>query len=135
MECAAIGVPLYASNYEPYKRVMPKEQLFNNSDELKDKLMKLKFGTGGHGSSAGVYRKIINAQWKWLNSPCHEGDFDLKNFWLEDNLQIWIDLFRLKQKTLKISLDSFVKQNEARKKLEAEKVIKKSASGEAVITL
>lgn len=97
--------------------------------------MKLKFGTGGYGSSASIYRKIIDSQWKWLNSPCHEGDFDLKNFWLEDNLQIWIDLFRLKQKTLKISLDSFVKQNEARKKLEAEKVIKKSASGEAVITL
>lgn len=135
MECAAIGVPLYASNYEPYKRVMPKEQLFSSSDDLKDKLMKLKFGTGGYGSSASIYKKIIEAQWKWLNSPCHEGDFDLKNFWLEDNLQIWIDLFRLKQKSLHVSLDAFVKQNEARKKMEAEKVIKKSASGEAIITL
>ena len=92
--------------------------------------MKLKFG------SAGIYKNIIESQWKWLNSPCREGDFNLKNFWLEDNLsEVWIPLFRLKQKTLNISLDSFVKQNEARKKLEAEKIIKKSASGEAIITL
>lgn len=60
----------------------------------------------------------------------------MKNFWLEDNLnEVWVPLFRLKQKTLGVSLDSFVKQSEARKKAEAEKVIKKSESGEAVITL
>lgn len=129
MECAAIGVPLFASNYEPYSRVMPKHQLFTTGDELKEKLVKLKFG------STGLYEKMINAQWKWLNSPCREGDFNLKNFWLEDNLGIWIDLFRLKQKTLRVSLDSFVKQFDARKKAEAEKLIKKSASGEATITL
>lgn len=129
MECAAIGVPLFASNYEPYSRVMPKHQLFTTGDELKEKLMKLKFG------STGLYEKMINAQWKWLNSPCKEGDFNLKNFWLEDNLGIWIDLFRLKPKTFRVSLDSFVKQFDARKKAEAEKLIKKSASGEAIITL
>lgn len=44
MECAAIGVPLFASNYEPYKRVMPSSQLFTTGDELKERLMKLKFG-------------------------------------------------------------------------------------------
>lgn len=134
MECAAIGVPLFASNYEPYKRVMPVNQLFNTGDELKEKLMKLKFGTSGE-SSTGAYKKMIEAQWKWLNSPCKEGDFILKNFWLEDNLGIWIDLFRMKQKTLNVSLDAFVKQSEARKKEEEAKIIKKSASGEAVITM
>jgi hypothetical protein len=40
---------------------MPKEQLFSSSDDLKDKLMKLKFGTGGYGSSANIYKKIIEA--------------------------------------------------------------------------
>lgn len=74
MECAAIGVPLFASNYEPYSRVMDKRQLFTTGAELKDKLMKLKFGTSGEGS-AGAYRKIIEQQWHWLNSPCKEGDF------------------------------------------------------------
>jgi len=136
MECAAIGVPLFASNYEPYKRVMPEEQLFSSGDELKQKLLKLKFGTGSYGNSAGAYKKLIERQWKWLNSPCKEGDFMLKNFWLEDNLaEVWIPLFRMKQKTLRVSMDSFVKQFEERKRAEAEKLIKMSASGEAVITL
>jgi hypothetical protein len=69
MECAAIGVPLFASNYEPYKRVMPRDRLFSSSDELKQQLLKLKFG------SAGIYKSIIESQWKWLNTPCREGDF------------------------------------------------------------
>lgn len=133
MECAAIGVPLFASNYEPYSRVMDKRQLFTTGAELKDKLMKLKFGTSGEGS-AGAYRKIIEQQWRWLNSPCKEGDFQLKNFWLEDNLDIWTGLMRLKPKTIKISLRSFIKQFETRKAEEARNLIKKSASGEAMIT-
>jgi len=69
MECAAIGVPLFASAYEPYKRVMPDTQLFTSNDDLKDKLLKLKFG------SSGAYRKMIEQQWSWLNSPHYEGDF------------------------------------------------------------
>lgn len=130
MECAAIGVPLFASNYEPYKRVMPREQLFNDSSELREKLLKLKF------SSTGIYKSMVERQWKWLNTPCQEGDFHLKNFWLEDNLgEVWIPLFKLKQKTISISLDSFVKQSEERKKADAQKIIKKSESGEAVITM
>lgn len=32
MECAALGVPLFASDYLPYSRVMPKQQLFTTSD-------------------------------------------------------------------------------------------------------
>ena len=55
MECAAIGVPLFASNYEPYKLVMPRDRLFSSSDELKQQLLKLKFG------SAGVYKSIIES--------------------------------------------------------------------------
>ena len=69
MECAALGVPLFATNCLPYNRVMPKEQLFDTADELKEKLTKLKW------SSAHVYRSIIEKQWAWLNSPCIEGDF------------------------------------------------------------
>ena len=53
MECAAIGVPLFATNCLPYDRVMPKNQLFDTSDELKQKLLKLKF------DSVGIYQKMI----------------------------------------------------------------------------
>ena len=88
-ECAALGIPLYASRMLPYSEVMPDDQLFNDAKELKDKLMKLKFG------SAGAYRKRIEAQWKWLCSPTQSGDVKLNNWWLEDNLNIWTPLHTL----------------------------------------
>lgn len=129
MEAAAIGVPLFATNCEPYSRMMPESQLFNDENDLRTKLMKFKF------MSAGVYRSIIESQWKWLNSPIKEGDFNLHNFWLEDNLNIWVDLMRLKQKTLNISISNVMAQIEARKAEEQKKQIAQSNSGEAVITL
>lgn len=129
MEAAAIGVPLFATNCLPYSRVMNENQLFDTQDELNQKLHKLKF------MSASAYRSIIERQWKWLNSPCDEGDFHLNNFWLEDNLQIWIDLFRLRQKTLTVSLTNFIEQYNKRKDEESRKVIAESESGEALITM
>ena len=130
MECSALGVPLFATNCLPYSRVMSSEQLFDTSDELKEKLMKFKF------QSTGSYQKMIEAQWKWLNSPCREGDFNLVNYWLEDNLNIvWMPLFRLRQKGLKISYKNFEAQYVARKEEEKAKSIFVSKSGKARITL
>ena len=87
LECAASGIPLYASRMLPYEGVVPDDFLFSTKDELKEKLKKLKF------SSSGVYQKIIEANWKWLNSPTHYGDFDIKNWWMEDNIGVWVSLF------------------------------------------
>lgn len=120
MECASLGIPLLASEYLPYDRVMPKDQLFKTGEDLKQKLMRLKF------ASAHIYQNIIERQWKWFNSPCVEGDFSLKNFWLEDNLNIYTDMFRLRQKSIKISANSFLRQYEERMKAEAEKTIFKN---------
>lgn len=53
MECAALGVPLFASNYLPYNRVMPQSQLFSTGDELKKMILDLKF------KSVGAYKNII----------------------------------------------------------------------------
>jgi len=61
-----------------------------------------------------------------LNYPCHEGDFNIKNFWLEDNLNVHIDLLKLRQKTLNVSLSNFAKQYEARKAQEKENTIYKN---------
>lgn len=127
MEAAAIGVPLYATNCLPYNRVMPEAQLFDTGSELKEKLLKLKNG------SAKIYEDIINRQWKWLNSPCHEGDYDIKNFWLEDNLNIWIDMLRLRQKTLTVGMNGFAQAYEKRKEEEAKNVLYKNDNG-VVIT-
>lgn len=129
MEAAAIGVPLFATNCEPYSRVMNPDQLFDTQDELKAKLTKLKFLT------PSSYKGIIERQWKWLNSPIKEGDFKLNNFWLEDNLNIWLDIFRLRQKTLCVSMKHFVNSYEKRQEEEQKKLIAKSESGEATITL
>ena len=123
MECAALGVPCFATNCEPYSRVMPAAQLFDTGDELKEKLAKLKF------SSSGVYHDIIQRQWQWLNTPHDEGDFTaekgrrIKNFWLEDNLNVWIDLFRLRQKGMTVSLRRYVQQREERARQEEQNTI------------
>ena len=130
MECAALGVPLFATNCLPYSRVMPKEQLFDTADELKEKLTKLKWG------STYIYRSIIERQWNWLNSPCHEGDFDIRNYWLEDNLQnVWIPLFKMRQKGLRISMKNFMEQYDKRKEEEKKKLLFVSESGKAKVTM
>ena len=120
MECAALGIPCFATNCLPYSRVMPETQLFSDSAQLKQMLQKLKF------MSAGAYRSLIEQQWKWLNTPCREGDFTIKNFWLEDNLSIWIDLLRLRQKTARFSIRGVVQQYKQRQAVETEQTIFKN---------
>ena len=130
MECAALGVPLFATNCLPYSRVMDRSQLFDTSDELKSLLLKLKF------SSVKAYKDVIERQWKWLNSPCHEGDFDIRNYWLEDNLQnVWIPIFKMRQKGLNISLKGFIEQYEKRKEDEKKRTLFVSESGKAKVML
>ena len=120
MECAALGVPCFATNCLPYSRVMEPAQLFDSSADLKNKLMRLKF------ASAGVYRNIIDRQWKWLNSEHDEGDFHVKSFWQEDNLKIWLDMFKPRQKGLMVFLDAFTKQYASRKAKEKENTLFKN---------
>lgn len=130
MECAALGVPLFATNCLPYSRVMDGRQLFDTAAELQEKLTKLKFET------ATRYKDVIEKQWKWLNSPCDEGDFHLNNYWLEDNLQnVWLPIFKMRQKGLRISLTDFSWQYEKRKAEEAKKICYTSESGKAKVTL
>ena len=117
MECAALGVPCLATRCLPYTRVMRDSQLFSTGDELKSRIMDLKF------ASSGKYEKIIEQQWKWLNSETDEGDFHLRNFWLEDNISVHTDMFRLRQKTIPVSLDFFVRQYEQRRKADDENAI------------
>lgn len=100
LECCASGMPLFASNVIPYKGVVPDQFLFSNPKELKDKLLKLKF------SSNGAYQKMIDDNWKWLNSPRHDGSFDLRDSWMESNLGIWMQQFCLPNKNGIIEQDN-----------------------------
>ena len=120
MECAAIGVPLFASDYLPYNRVMPKNQLFTTGEQLKKMILDLKF------KSVGAYTNMIETQWKWLNATQPEGDFTLNGYWLEDNMELWINMLRMRNKTLSVSLNSFIQQFEARKKKETENTLFKN---------
>ena len=120
MEAAALGVPLFATNCLPYDRVMPERQLFNDQNDLKDKLIKFK------QSSLGLYRKMIEGQWQWLNAKHHEGDFDINTYWMEPNLKIWIDIYRLRQKTLPVQFGVFTDSYELRQKMLKEKTIFKN---------
>lgn len=103
LEACAVGVPLYAQNVSCYSKYMPENQLFSSPDDLYEKLMKLK------KTSATVYRDIIERQYRWLNSPTTDGDFPLHNWFLEDNLGIWMKLFSMRKKHQVISLDRYLK--------------------------
>jgi len=69
---------------------------------------------------------MIDGQWKWFHTPRKEGDFQIKNFWLEDNLGIWIDLCRLRPKTAVFSASSVIQQYTGRKQAQAEQTIFKN---------
>jgi hypothetical protein len=120
MECAALGIPCFATKCLPYSRVMPDRQLFSECGQLKDMLVKLKF------ASAGAYRDMIEGQWKWFHQPRREGDFDVCNFWLEDNLGIWINMFRLRPKSYRFSLRGVCDQYFQRKREEEKNTIFKN---------
>lgn len=113
LECCALGIPLLATRCLPYTNVMQDSMLFSNNEELKEKLFKLKF------ASNGIYKDHVEANFNWFNSEHEDGDFRLKNYWLDDNIGIWYDLFRLRKKTCHISFSNFRKQYE--EKLESMK--------------
>lgn len=111
LEAAAIGVPLFAQNLITYSKYMPANQLFDKSADLYDKLLKLKF------MSAGAYESMIEAQWKFLNTPHNECGIPSHSWWMEENLSVWMSLFGMKKKSQEISLARFIefsaKENEA----------------------
>ena len=120
MECSALGVPCFATRCLPYDRVMPDRQLFSGGEELEEKLRKLKF------ASAGAYQDMLGSQWKWLTSKHREGDFDCNGFFLEDNMSLFVDRFRLRQKTIPVLFSKFVQKYAERKAQQARDVIFKN---------
>ena len=72
----------------PYEEVMPDTQLFSSPEELKDKLMKMKF------SSMGAYKKLIENGWDTINHPLKMGDFQLSSVWMEKNLHVWEQVYK-----------------------------------------
>lgn len=127
LECCASGIPLFASNMLPYSNVMKREYLFDDAAELEKKLRKLK------SSNSGTYRKIIDDNWRWLNSPMRDGDFNIKNGWLEDNINIWVDMFRLKSKAPTCSLRLYCEQRERLEKERQENLLFQGENGVEIL--
>lgn len=108
LECCALGVPLFASDMITYNKYMPKSQLFKTSDDLLLQLEKLQM------MSANVFSDIIARQWKWLNSPTTECGWNLKNWWMEDNIDVWIKLFSMRQKGQILSFSKYLEVKDAK---------------------
>ena len=102
LEAAALGIPLFASNLPTYSNYMPKTQLFNNADDLYEMIMKFK------NSSIGIYGKMVEAQWRFINSPHKECGIKSPNWWMEDNIDTWIKLFSMRKKPSVISFNRAV---------------------------
>ena len=121
LEACAIGVPLYATNCPPYSDVMDKKYLFDDEEDLKAKLLKLKY------SSNAVYKSIIEDNWKWLNTPKTpeqtNSDFPLNSLWLDDNINLWVNRLRLRKNAMTISLENVAKQYDERKKKQEEALV------------
>ena len=102
LECAATGIYLFASDIITYNRFLPEHQLFKTSSDLTAKIKYF-----AYQMSTGAYTSAIERQWRWLNSPADEGDFKLKNWWMEDNFEIWLSLFRMQHKSATVSFKMF----------------------------
>lgn len=117
LEACALGVPLIASRISPtYTKYMPDQHLFSDADELEQILNKFA------DMSAGLYQKKIETQWKWLNSPHCDCGIPAPNWWLEDCLDPWVKLWRMRSKAMHISLKKHIEgrqQAELRRQLEA----------------
>lgn len=102
LEAAAEGVPLFAQNMITYSKYMPENQLFNDSNDLKAKLLKFKF------MSMGAYRSLVENQWKFINKSHHECGIDSPNWWMEDNISIWMKLFSMRRRSQPLSIDKYL---------------------------
>lgn len=128
LEASAIGVPLFAQNLSTYSRYMPETQLFDNSSDLYDKLMKLKYG------SVGIYEKMIEGQWRFLNSRHEECGIKSPNWWLEDNIGPWMKLFSMRKKPPTVSLKKYIEVKERMKlKEDPSNILFKNESGIEII--
>lgn len=62
--------------------------MFDDQNDLQEKLMKLKF------SSMGAYKKMVETNWNLINSAHEDGDFELQTSWMENNLGVWMSIFK-----------------------------------------
>lgn len=102
LEAAAIGVPLFAQDMITYQKYMDKEFLFKDSSDLKKKLYSLK------NSTTKDFQKIISDNYAYINTPHNECRHPARNWWMEDNINQWMDLFSMRQKCKNIRFSTYL---------------------------
>lgn len=66
--------------------------MFSTEEELRSMLIDLQT------MSDKRFENIVQSQYNFLNTPTVEAGCELKNWWLEDNLQYWIDICQIPQR-------------------------------------
>ena len=66
--------------------------MFSTEEELRSMLIDLQT------MSDKRFENIIQSQYNFLNTSTVEAGCELKNWWLEDNLQYWIDICQIPQR-------------------------------------
>lgn len=104
LEAASIGAALFVSDVLPYQKDVPEARRFKTSEELTKKLLDF------YDTKPLEYMEIIdNEQYSILNSPVEVDDGPtLKNYWLDDNLSVWRDIFFPPRKGLKVFIPSLL---------------------------
>ena len=125
LEACALGIPMLAQKVKPtYTKYMPEEQLWENVDQLKDKLLDISKW------SVEKFKTTVENQRKFIDSPFKECGIDLRNWWLEDNLDVWAKIWAIPQKMTEAKA---IEEMKRRMNPPPEDIIFKSKSGECMI--
>ena len=105
---------------------MPDGQLWNDGAELKEKLLDMSKW------SQERFRKTIEAQRKYIDTPIKECGLELKNWWREDNINGWARIWAVPQKMTEAK-KKFIEEMNKPKEIKEEDIIFKSEDGECMI--
>ena len=100
IEMAAMGIPCVCQDLDPYRRYT--DLLFGNSDELISKMDSLLSDEDAYMSYVKRMRAVVEKG--DVNSP--------KGWWLENNMDQWMEIYGIKQKTLSFDMTK-VRKREA----------------------
>lgn len=128
LECAALGIVLLAQNINTYSNYMPEKQLFKDSTDLLEKIKWLQ------RMSANVYSDIIEQQFRWLNTAHHEGGWNSPNWWLENNYEPWLKLWKLRHKSSTLSLSRYLEVKKQQEDEMKKSLILSKNNGDLLIT-
>lgn len=88
VECAALGIPTLVSDSFAYDGFIDKQYVFNNSQELADKLL------WARSWSEKRYRDlIVNNYKRFYDAPSDYYGVKINGYWLEANMQLIADTF------------------------------------------